>query len=40
MTLRNGKVAWDRNGRAGTDYRKLGPAYGVRDVDRVIPPPK
>ncbi len=40
MTLRDGKIAWDRNGRAGTDYKKLGPTYGMRDVDHIIPPPK
>ncbi len=40
MTLRDGQVAWDRNGLAGTDYRKLGPAYGVRDVERIVPPPR
>jgi len=40
MTLRNGKISWDRNGRAGVDYRTLGPAYGVGDVDHIVPPPK
>jgi dihydroorotase len=38
LTLRDGKIAWDRNARAAEDYRKLGPTYGVRDVDRIIPP--
>ena len=40
LTVRAGNIAWDRNGRAGIDYRKLGPTYGVRDVDHVIPPPR
>jgi dihydroorotase len=40
LTLRDGKIAWDRNSRAADDYRKLGPAYGVRDVDKVVRPPK
>ena len=40
LTLRDGKIAWDRNSRAADDYRKLGPAYGVRDVDKVVQPPK
>ncbi len=40
LTLRDGKIVWDRNARAGVDYHKLGPTYGVRDVDHVIPPPR
>jgi len=40
LTLRDGKIAWDRNSRAAEDYRKLGPAYGVREVDKVVRPPK
>ena len=40
LTLRDGKVAWDWNARAAEDYRKLGPEYGVRDVDRVVRPGK
>jgi dihydroorotase len=38
VTLRAGRVVWDWNARTGTDYRKLPPTYGVRDVDRVIVP--
>jgi len=38
MTLKDGKVVWDWNARAATDYRKLGDRYGVRDVDHVILP--
>ncbi len=40
LTLRDGKIVWDRNGRAGVDYHKLGPTYGVRNVDHIIPPPR
>jgi dihydroorotase len=40
MTLRAGRVAWDWNARSGTDYRELPPTYGVRDVDRVLVPPR
>jgi dihydroorotase len=40
MTLRAGRVVWDWNARAGTDYRDLPPTYGVRDVDRIIVPPR
>lgn len=40
LTVRDGKISWDRNGRAGVDYRTLGPAYGVRGMDHVVPPPK
>jgi dihydroorotase len=39
MTLRSGEIAWDWNVRAGDDYRKLGPAYGIRPgIDQIIPP--
>ena len=40
MTLRAGRVVWDWNARSGTDYRQLPPTYGVRDVDRIIVPPR
>ncbi len=40
LTLRSGRVAWDWNARAGTDYQQLPATYGVRDVDRVIVPPR
>ena len=40
MTLRAGRVVWDWNARSGTDYRELPPTYGVRDVDRIIVPPR
>jgi len=38
LTVRDGKIAWDRNARGAGDYRKLGPEYGVRDVDRIVRP--
>lgn len=40
VTLKGGRIAWDWNGRAATDFRTLGPTYGVRPgVDQIIPPP-
>jgi dihydroorotase len=38
LTLKDGKVVWDWNGRSGEDYHKLGDHYGVRDVDRIVLP--
>jgi len=38
LTVRDGKIAWDRNARAAEDYKTLGPEYGVRDVDRIVRP--
>ncbi len=39
LTLREGRIAWNWNGRGASDYRTLGPGYGVRQgIDRVIPP--
>ena len=41
LTLKDGVVHWDWNGRQGVDYRTLDPTYGVRPgIDRIIPPPK
>jgi dihydroorotase len=40
LTLREGRVVWDWNARAGIDYRQLPATYGVRDVDHVIIPPR
>jgi dihydroorotase len=40
LTLRAGKVAWDYNARNGTDYKTMGPAYGVREGEFIVPPPK
>jgi dihydroorotase len=38
MTVKDGRVVWDWNARTATDYRKLGNAYGVRDVDHIVLP--
>lgn len=40
LTLKDGEVEWDWNGRVGQDYRELGDQYGVRDVDEVVLPPR
>jgi hypothetical protein len=37
--LRAGKVAWDYNARTGADYKTMGPAYGLREGEFIIPPP-
>jgi dihydroorotase len=39
MTLKDGKVVYDWNGRLGTDFRELDAMYGVRDVDDIVYPP-
>jgi dihydroorotase len=39
LTLKDGRIEWDWNSRTGTDYKQLGPAYGVRDVEKITPPP-
>jgi len=39
MTLKDGAVAWDWNGRMGVDYKTLGPTYGIRPgVDQILTP--
>jgi len=38
LTIKDGQVVWDWNGRTGVDYRELGDAYGLRQVDHVILP--
>lgn len=41
LTLKDGAVAWDWNGRQGVDYKTLPPDYGIRrGIDRILPPPK
>ncbi len=40
LTLRDGEVAWDWNGRAGTDYRELPAGYGIREGESVVMPPE
>jgi dihydroorotase len=40
LTFKDGKLMWDWNGRAATDYKKLGPRYGLRpNADYVVLPP-
>jgi dihydroorotase len=38
MTVKDGRVVFDWNGRMGTDYRELGDDYGIRAVDEIIVP--
>ncbi|MDX2149397.1 MAG: amidohydrolase/deacetylase family metallohydrolase [Bryobacteraceae bacterium] len=41
MTILNGTVEWDLNGRNGTDYRQLPPDYGMRPgADFLVRPPR
>ena len=41
MTIKDGRIVWDWNGRAASDYRKLPKDYGIRPgVDKIIPPPQ
>ena len=40
LTLKDGEVVWDWNGRTGVDYRELGPTYGVRNPAGLIMPPE
>jgi dihydroorotase len=40
LTLREGKIVWDWNARSGKDYQLLDPAYGVREGEFIVPPPK
>jgi len=39
LTLREGRVRWDWNARAATDYRSLAPDYGIRPgIDHIVKP--
>ena len=39
LTLKDGQVVWDWNGRSGVDYQQLGPDYGIREDEvRLLPP--
>ena len=39
LTLKDGRVVWDWNGRKAEDYRKLEPTYGIRPgIDEIIRP--
>jgi hypothetical protein len=39
LTLKDGKVEWDWNGRSGTDYRELGDTVGIRPGEELVMPP-
>ena len=40
LTLKDGQVLWDWNGRIGVDYCELDPLYGVRNPEGLIMPPE
>ena len=41
MTLKGGDVAWNWGALGLTDYRKLGPEYGLREgIDAIVRPPR
>ncbi len=40
LTLREGRIAWDWNGRQAVDWKSLPKNYGLRDVDTVVLPPR
>ncbi|MEE2657298.1 MAG: amidohydrolase/deacetylase family metallohydrolase [Candidatus Latescibacterota bacterium] len=39
LTLKDGEVVWDYNGRSGVDYRELPDDYGIRDGEYLVLPP-
>ena len=39
MTLKDGRVVWDWNGRTATDYRQMDSNYGVRRGEYLVMPP-
>lgn len=39
LTLKDGRIEWDFNGRQAIDYKKLGPRYGIREgIDSILVP--
>ncbi|MCW5982166.1 MAG: amidohydrolase/deacetylase family metallohydrolase [Bryobacteraceae bacterium] len=39
LTLKDGRVVWDWNGRRAADYKTLDPTYGIRPgIDEIVPP--
>ncbi|MFT5376248.1 MAG: hypothetical protein ACI906_003085, partial [Candidatus Latescibacterota bacterium] len=38
LTLKDGTVAWDWNGRAANDYRQMGSNYGIREGEYLVMP--
>ena len=39
LTVKDGEVVWDWNGRTGVDYPELGDSYGIREGEYLIMPP-
>lgn len=39
LTLKDGAVAWDWNGRAAVDYRQMDSSYGIREGEYLVMPP-
>ena len=39
LTVKDGEVVWDWNGRAGIAYPELGDSYGIREGEYLIAPP-
>lgn len=39
LTVKDGAVVWDWNGRAGVDYLEMGDSYGIREGEYLVMPP-
>ena len=39
LTLKDGEVVWDWNGRAARNYKQLGDTYGIREGEFLVLPP-
>jgi dihydroorotase len=39
LTLKDGQVVWDWNGRSGTEYRQMPQNYGIREGEYLVLPP-
>ncbi len=39
LTVKDGEVVWDWNGRTGVDYPELGDSYGIREGEYLMMPP-
>ncbi|MCY3762295.1 MAG: hypothetical protein OXH50_13675, partial [Gemmatimonadetes bacterium] len=39
LTLKDGEVMWDWNGRSGADYREMGDSVGIRGGEERTHPP-
>ena len=39
LTLKDGEVMWDWNGRSGVDFREMGDSVGIRGGEERTPPP-